>query len=280
MSSVGDDRPYYYRQRSRTLGPFDLKQIRFKAKSAHIGLSTPVSRDGLDWRTLADFPEVMVNASPGPPVVQVESQPLLPPPAVVAEWLYSIDGDQAGPVTSAEIESLIRQGAIGRQHYLFKSGWQDWVAVGSVAEFSHVLAPPTDPALMAVAHPAMAAAPAAGAFVGGAFCSACGAAIHVKAVICPKCGVPQKSEDSENAFSATGRGPRSVKQAQSTALIAAGYVCAVVSLLILPPVFALIGLIIGIINLTRNHVGHGIAQIVLSIVCGFFGMAIGAALMM
>lgn len=60
-------------------------------------------------------------------------------------------------------------------------------------------------------------------------------------------------------------------------LIVPGYIVAFVGLFLLPPICLLIGCIIGIINITRDNVGHGIAQIVLSIICGIMGMAIGAA---
>jgi len=65
----------------------------------------------------------------------------------------------------------------------------------------------------------------------------------------------------------------------STGLIAAGYICGVLSLLILPPALGLAGFVIGIINLTKGSVGHGIAQIIISVTCGLLGMIIGAAMM-
>jgi hypothetical protein len=60
-------------------------------------------------------------------------------------------------------------------------------------------------------------------------------------------------------------------------LIAAGYICAFVSLLFCPPGFGIAGVVIGIVNITRGHVGHGVAQIVISIFCTLLGIAIGVA---
>jgi hypothetical protein len=95
------------------------------------------------------------------------------------------------------------------------------------------------------------------------FCRKCGATLHDEAVVCVKCGVP--TDVSKKAES-------------SVALVFFGYICALLSLLVLPPAFGLAGLIIGIINLTRGRIGHGIAQIVLSVTFAIFGMLIGIAL--
>ena len=61
-------------------------------------------------------------------------------------------------------------------------------------------------------------------------------------------------------------------------LIVAGYVCGGLSLLFLPPALGLAGTVCGIMNLVKGHTGHGIAQIVISVTCGIFGMILGAAM--
>lgn len=65
---------------------------------------------------------------------------------------------------------------------------------------------------------------------------------------------------------------------ESTALIAAGYICAGLSLLIFPPAFGLAGIVCGIVNLVRGNIVHGIVQIVLSVILSFVGMCLGVAL--
>ena len=62
----------------------------------------------------------------------------------------------------------------------------------------------------------------------------------------------------------------------SKRLIRSGYICMAVSLLFCPPLFALAAFIIGIINCTKGETGHGIAQIIGSLVCGGIGMVLGA----
>jgi len=65
----------------------------------------------------------------------------------------------------------------------------------------------------------------------------------------------------------------------STGLIAAGYICGGLSLLILPLPLGLAGFVIGVVNLTKGSTGHGIAQIIISATCGLLGMLIGVAML-
>jgi hypothetical protein len=58
-------------------------------------------------------------------------------------------------------------------------------------------------------------------------------------------------------------------------LLTAGYVCALVPLIFLPPAFGLAAVLIGVIVLARGRVGHGIAIVVLAVTCGYVGMYFG-----
>lgn len=103
-------------------------------------------------------------------------------------------------------------------------------------------------------------------------CPFCGEMILTFAKKCKHCG--------EFIDDLRKRGPgRPQDGAASSTLILPGYVCALVALLFLPPVFGAAAFILGILNLTRGHIGHGFAQLVLSGICTYFGMAIGAAVM-
>ncbi len=55
-----------------------------------------------------------------------------------------------------------------------------------------------------------------------------------------------------------------------------GIACAILSLLILPPLFILLGIIFGCIALYNGSIGKGLAAVILSIVLGLIGMFIGA----
>jgi len=121
-----DTRPYYYRLRGRTLGPFDLRQIRQKARQAQIGPGTPVSRDGIDWRTMADFPEISVADGPGlGPVIT----------GVVEEnWYYAVGGNQQGPVPLTTLQQYVAGGMLKADDVVIKEGGTAWLPVKSVPE--------------------------------------------------------------------------------------------------------------------------------------------------
>ena len=63
---------------------------------------------------------------------------------------------------------------------------------------------------------------------------------------------------------------------QGASLVVAGYACGFAALLVLPSAFGLAALTIGVINLSKGKVGHGIAQIVLAVSCGIAGSYYGA----
>jgi len=71
--------------------------------------------------------------------------------------------------------------------------------------------------------------------------------------------------------------PTKTPDAGAHGVVAGGYVCSLLALLFFPPFLALAGFICGIVALAKGKVGHGIAILLLSLVCGFLGMAIGAA---
>jgi uncharacterized OB-fold protein len=86
--------------------------------------------------------------------------------------------------------------------------------------------------------------------------------------ICPKCGL--------NNPPGTVACNCGYDFKRSVSLVAAGYVCAVLALGFFPPGFGLAAVVIGIVNVTKSKEGHGIAQIVLGVTCGFVGWNIGA----
>lgn len=88
------------------------------------------------------------------------------------------------------------------------------------------------------------------------FCSECGEKISPRAAVCPSCGV-------ETGFTLY---PQKAKESVSDSVVGAGY-----GLAILLPI---VGVILGIYILNKNVVGHGIAIIVISIICWVFWAAV------
>ena len=62
----------------------------------------------------------------------------------------------------------------------------------------------------------------------------------------------------------------------SSGLLIGGYIGAAVSLLFLPPVFGLAGIICGVVLVKRQQTNQGVTLLVVSFVCAVIGMIIGA----
>lgn len=67
------------------------------------------------------------------------------------------------------------------------------------------------------------------------------------------------------------------EQNKNTGLIKTGYILAFMPILILPIIFILAGVGVGIANISKGENGHGIAQIAISVFSGIIGTMIGGA---
>src|SRR6267378_2294272 len=116
-------------------------------------------------------------------------------------------------------------------------------------------------------------------------CPECGNSVSTLAASCPHCGAPLSVTESDTSApkyhvppprpAATSAVPLQPPTGNK-GIIAAGYICAFISLLLFPPGFGIAGLALGIIVLTKGNTGHGIAITVLSVTCGFFGVLWGS----
>ncbi len=50
---------------------------------------------------------------------------------MASEWFYAVDGQQFGPVSSAELKSLASKGTISSETLVWKKGMTDWVRADS-----------------------------------------------------------------------------------------------------------------------------------------------------
>jgi hypothetical protein len=111
------------------------------------------------------------------------------------------------------------------------------------------------------------------------YCSECNAQVSDKAINCIKCGNPltnnSQNFSSDNTVNQVQANHE--KQKSSNSLIVTGYILSFMSLLILPIVFTLAGVGVGIANISKGESGHGIAQIAISILSGIIGTTIGGA---
>lgn len=55
------------------------------------------------------------------------------------------------------------------------------------------------------------------------------------------------------------------------------YIFPLISLFAFPPIFMILGIVFGSINISRGYSGGGFLQIILSLICGSIGMFVGAS---
>ena len=115
------------------------------------------------------------------------------------------------------------------------------------------------------------------------YCPECGTQVSDQAQACIKCSYPiyklRSNINNQNNFTQTNY-PQSIaknKQTDETnnGLIIAGYVVAFLSLLILPVILSIAGIVIGGITISKGQTGHGVAHILLSIFFGILGFIMG-----
>jgi TM2 domain-containing membrane protein YozV len=179
----GDDRPFYFRLRGRTLGPFTLQQMRQKAAAAQINSRSDISRDGFAWSKAAEFPEIFSGggAPPGGSTSGVTPPITTPQP----EWYCQLDGNQHGPLELAAIQQYVASGTLGADDYVFRVGQQAWTRVHENPELANSVAPPP-PAIVVDQRGSQNVS-------AEVFCRECGAGLKRLAVICPSCGVPTQA---------------------------------------------------------------------------------------
>lgn len=93
------------------------------------------------------------------------------------------------------------------------------------------------------------------------YCPDCGKGISESAFQCPNCAYPL------NIL----RGNLLTKSNRNTEIIVAGYIVAFLSLFLLPILLMIIDIVLGIINTIKGAVGHGILQILFSLLFGILG---------
>jgi ribosomal protein L40E len=109
------------------------------------------------------------------------------------------------------------------------------------------------------------------------FCPECGTQVSEHAEACGKCSYPisRIKGNSMNTNNNNNQNFNTSNNEVDMKLIVAGYVAAFISLLFYPIIFAPVGIIIGIITITKGNTGHGVAHIALSVVLGILGFILG-----
>lgn len=87
------------------------------------------------------------------------------------------------------------------------------------------------------------------------FCQRCGTENVAQAAFCQNCG-----GSLQQAGAATG----APNASRSNGVIVAGYVFALLGVIVLPIIFLPVAIVLGIVNITRGDTGHGVAQVLIS----------------
>ena len=110
------------------------------------------------------------------------------------------------------------------------------------------------------------------------YCPECGTQVSDQAQACIKCSYPiGKLLSNIHIQTKYIQSITTNRQTDETnnGLIIAGYAVAILSLLILPVILSLAGILIGGITISKGHTGHGIAHILLAMIFGILGFIIG-----
>jgi len=74
---------------------------------------------------------VDTSAAESPPLLS-GAPPPLPAPAEPT-WFYALGGQQAGPVTAADLRGLLRDGTLDAASLVWREGLAEWTPIGKVA---------------------------------------------------------------------------------------------------------------------------------------------------
>ena len=242
---------YQVRWRGKVAGPFPVATLRAMLARNEISLMHEVFADSR-WIALEELllkldqvhssPVPAEELAPGPPVSSPQGPPSRvpqPPPLPPEELLYVAKaGRQEGPYAKSLLKQLASAGLVSAEDLAWKEGMPEWMPLGRMMADLPRPGPPRPPA------------PIVG---GGTFSP------PPTPLVSP---VPPPTV-------APGGG--------ASGAVAGGYICALISLLLFPPFFALAAFICAIVALVKGKIGHGVAIIILSLVCGIIGMAMGAA---
>jgi len=104
-------------------------------------------------------------------------------------------------------------------------------------------------------------------------CPNCNALNSMYSANCTTCGakLPQPYGDRQSKQIETQKDSKS-----SAGVLFAGFICALISLAIFPPLFGILGIIFGIIAVVRGSVMGGMFIILLCVGCMMWGMNWGA----
>jgi hypothetical protein len=187
---------------------------------------------------------VVPKAPPQPPSLPKMPTPVAPPPDRTSITVAR-NGQTFGPFTKELLTKYIGEGMFCPDDLAWHDGLPNWVRLGDIRlpGQSPTLPPlpSTYPASSAMQFPVLPAMPG-----------------------------PQAVQHTQSIATSSP---------QPTSAIYAGYLLCVIALFLFPPILGLAAFVLGIIVIAQGNAGHGVAIILLSVICALAGMFFGAAIM-
>ncbi len=147
---------YYIRSRGIVRGPFSPEKLKELARRGKFSRAYHVSLDGVNWEPAANHPELLpeaktvkVRKQTSDPEAKEDGYQLTPDGQPGADgntpekpkagdwqeqtsWYYVDGGNQAGPVSFAQLRQLASQGRLQRDQLVWSEGLPDWTTAEDV----------------------------------------------------------------------------------------------------------------------------------------------------
>ena len=271
-----DSGQYFVRRRGRVMGPFDIRRLERMLRRGNLNRGDQCSTDRREWSKLEDleelFPPAKVEepaAGPGEQLVDTTGSTTSP---AEADWYYHHQGLEKGPVSEADIKRLVSEGVLAPADSVWKDGMADWEPVGSV------FALPSQPGMVqpgmvqpgmvqpGMVQPGMAQP---GMVQPGMVQPGMVQPGMVQPGMAqPGMVQPGMVQPTAQVYGAAPGGNSGAvdgsREIAGGSLIVCGYIFAVL--------FPLVGIVLGIVTITKGSTGHGVAHILISV----FGWAVTA----
>lgn len=141
------DDQLYIRIRGRVLGPYEQEKLQALVRRGQLSQLHELSEDGVNWVRASNYPDLFVSEpikSPTPEASEVPKgteptarEPVAPPQAPPrsqspAEWYYSHNGRECGPVDFILLQQMISMGQVGSDESVWKEGMVQWTTAKQV----------------------------------------------------------------------------------------------------------------------------------------------------
>lgn len=113
---------YFLRLRGKVRGPFTADQLRRMQHRGQFSKLHQVSTDKKEWEPAENLNLLIQNTSTASTQVAESADA-----ADSAEWHYTDDGQQQGPVPTETLRQMLNSGQLSDETMVWRTGWSDWV---------------------------------------------------------------------------------------------------------------------------------------------------------